>query len=334
MSEIASKSPRLRAPAVTVAVFAAVAALTPGAQATFEGKSGSIAFQRIADLDDPDSSDIARVDPRTRQVRTLTAFPGLSWFPDYSPNGSKLTFTRTDFDATPSDVLYTMKADGSRQTPLTTKCSGECLGDSSSAWAPNGRRLVFERAYGPVVDDAAAKVELRTVKADGSHERLIPLDLPGREPHDAQWSPNGRRLAVNVLNVGDTQPESASALYVFRPDGTRLRRITPLSLNAGNPDWSPSGKRIVFNSSYEGQGAADIYTVRPDGSHLRRVHAAPVDQFAFEPVFSPSGKRIAFTQTDDEFLAHIHTMRRNGTRVRQITHGPVVDLRPDWGARR
>jgi Tol biopolymer transport system component len=329
----ASRAPRVR-PTVVALAIVAMATIPASANATFEGKSGPIAFQRIANLDDPDSSDIVRVNPRTGRVRTLTDSPGLSWFPDYSPNGNRIAFTRTDFDATPSDALYTMKADGSRQTPLTTQCSGECLGDSSSAWAANGRRLVFERAYGPVVDDAAAKVELRTVKADGSRERLIPLDLPGREPHDAQWSPNGRRLAVNVLNVGDTQPESASAIYVFRPDGTRLRRITPLSLNAGNPDWSPSGKRIVFNSSYEGQGAADIYTVRPDGSHLRQVHAPPADHFAFEPVFSPSGKRIAFTQTDDKFLAHIHTMRRNGTRVRQVTSGPVVDLRPDWGARR
>ena len=46
-------------------------------------------------------------------------------------------------------------------------------------------------------------------------------------------------------------------------DGSNLRRITPLRLNAGNPDWSPNGKRIVFNSSYEGQAAVEIYTVRP-----------------------------------------------------------------------
>jgi Tol biopolymer transport system component len=42
--------------------------------------------------------------------------------------------------------------------------------------------------------------------------------------------------------------------------------LTPLRLSAGSPDWSPDGKRIVFNSSYEGQAAVEIYTVRPDGT--------------------------------------------------------------------
>jgi TolB protein len=324
---------RLRASLVAVAL-ATVAALPASANATFEGTSGPIAFQRISDLENGDSADIFRVAPRTGKARQLTDFPGFSWFADYSPNGNRIAFTRTDFEAEgAADVLYTMKADGSHPVRLASDCSGECLGDFSSAWAPNGRRIVFSRAFGPLVDDSADRVELHIAKADGRRDRTVPLDLPGKEPLDAQWSPDGKRLAVNMLNVG-SEPEASSAIYVFRPDGTHLRRITPQSLNAGGPDWSPSGKRIVFNSSYEAQAAADIYTVRPDGSHLRLVHAAPPDQFAFAAVFSPSGKRIAFTQTGDEGLPHIHTMRRNGTRVRQITHGPVVDLQPDWGARR
>jgi TolB protein len=315
----ATHQSRLRATVAAVGV-APPATLPAAANATFEGKPGPIAFQRSTDLEAGDSSDIFRVDPRSGKTRQLTDFTSLSWFPDYSPNGKRVAFTRSGIGS--RDALFEMKTDGSHPVQLRTTCSGECLGDSSSAWAPSGRRIVFERAFGPVVDDTAARLDLYIAKANGRRERRIPLDLEGQEPHDAQWSPNGRRLAVNVLNGADTEPAFASAIYVFRPDGTRLRQITP------------NGKRIVFNSSYEGQAAADIYTVRPDGSHLRRLHAPPVDHFAFEPVFSPSGKRIAFTQTDDEGLPHIHTMRRNGTRVRQITHGPVVDLQPDWGARR
>lgn len=320
--------------ATLVAIAMAVMALPASANATFAGKPGPIAFQRISDLNDDERSDLFRVSPKTGKASQLTDFPATTWFADYSPDGRRLIFTRTDFSASAAgDVLYTMNANGSDPVALASSCTGDCLGDSSAAWAPDASHIVFERAFGPVVDDAAADVDLYIAAADGSGERQVPIDLEGREPHDAQWSPDGEWLAVNVLNVGPTKPKNASAIYVLRPDGSELQQITPLRLNAGNPDWSPNGNRIVFNSSYEGQHEAEIYTVRPDGSHRRRILGQPEDQFAFEPVFSPNGRRIAYTKTSRRGLPHIWTMRANGADRRQLTHGEVVDLRPDWGAR-
>ena len=155
-----------------------------------------------------------------------------------------------------------------------------CLGDSAPAWSPDGNRLVFERAFGPIVKDTAAGVDLVTVNADGSGEQVIlhyrSLEAQGQEPHDAQWSPDGTRIAVMILNA-KAKPHNGSAIYVVDADGSHLRQVTPIRLNAGNPDWSPDGKRIAFNSSFEGQAAVEIYTVRPDGSGLRRLRREPKD---------------------------------------------------------
>ena len=97
------------------------------------------------------------------------------------------------------------------------------------------------------------------------------LEAQGQEPHDAQWSPDGARIAVNILNI-KAKPRNASAIPARR---RRVgHRVTPLRLNAGNPDWSPDGKRIVFNSSYEGQAAVEIYTV-PRRPRLKRVRKEP-----------------------------------------------------------
>jgi Tol biopolymer transport system component len=320
---------RLRVPVVAAAMLALVS--VPAAHATFEGEPGPIAFQRFPDPNDSDRSHIFRVEAPGGAARRLTHLPNISSFPDYSPNGRRIAFTHP-FEG--RDALFTMKADGSDRVRLTAECTGECLGDSASAWAPNGRRIVFERAYGPIVDDNASALELVVARADGRRERVVrsfPLVGGGWEPHGAQWSPNGRRLAVMLLNV--SKPETPSAIYVLKPDGTNLHQITPIRLNAGNPDWSPNGKRIVFNSHYEGQSLAQIYTVRPDGTRLRRVRRQPEGQNAFEPVFSPDGKRIAFVDTRQSGLPHLSTMRRNGTRLEKVTHGRVVDVQPEWGAR-
>ena len=115
-------------------------------------------------------------------------------------------------------------------------------------------------------------------------------------------------------------------------DGGNLRRITPKRLNAGNPDWSPDGKRIAFNSSYEAQAAVEIYTVRPNGKGLRRVRRNPERTFSWAPVWSPDGKRIAMVHHTFETVPHIWTMKRDGTGLRQVTRGPKPDFRPDWGA--
>jgi Tol biopolymer transport system component len=232
------------------------------------------------------------------------------------------------------DTIMTMGADGSSPAVVPTACADPCLGDSSPAWSPDATRLVFERAFGPIVnDEAAGGLELITSNADGTGEQVILRSLPlGKEPHDAQWSPDGTRIAVNMLNI-TAKPRFGSSIHVLNADGSGFRRITPPRLNAGSPDWSPDGKRIVFNSSYEGQAAVEIYIVRPGGRGLKRVRNEPKDSFSFEPVWSPDGRRIAFAHATRTTPPHIWTMKRNGKDLRQITRGPKPDVRPDWGSR-
>jgi TolB protein len=230
-----------------------------------------------------------------------------------------------------------MGSDGSSQTRLQTACRPPtCLGNSAPAWSPDGNRLVFERAFGPIVKDTAAGLDLVTANADGSNEQVIlhyrSLEAQGQEPHDAQWSPDGTRIAVNILNT-KAKPRNASAIYVLDADGSGLHRITPIRLNAGNPDWSPNGKRIAFNSSYEAQAAVEIYTVRPDGSGLKRVRKEREDSYSFDPVWSPGGGRLAFVHGAGRQVPHIWTMKKNGTRLRQVTHGRRPDRGPDWGSK-
>jgi TolB protein len=318
-----------------MAVVIGVAGPPPSAEATFPGKPGPIAFGRSIDPKDEESAQLFSVARPGAKPRKLTS-GGNAVNADYSPDGRRIAFERRYGGRSP-DSLFTMGSDGSRPLRLKTTCAaGTCLGDSAPAWAPDGDRLVFERAFGPIVKDNAAGLDLVTADADGSNEQVIlhyrTREAQGQEMHDAQWSPDGTRIAVMILNI-TAKPRNASAVYVLDADGSDLHRVTPIRLNAGNPDWSPDGKRIAFNSFYGGPKAPEIYTVHPDGSGLRRLRHEPKDSYSFDPSWSPDGGRIAFVHGARGPITHIWTMKQNGTRLRQITHGRRPDRGPDWGSK-
>jgi len=325
----------LRLSVLALAVVPVVAGSAPSAQATPPGEPGPIAFQRFLDPQDEESTQIFTVARPGAKPRKLTS-GGTAVNADYSPDGERIVFERRYGGKSP-DSLFTMGSDGSSKTRLPTTCSAPtCLGDSAPAWSPDGNRFVFERAFGPIVKDNAAGLDLVIADADGSNEQVIlhyrSLEAQGQEPHDAQWSPDGTRIAVNILNI-KAKPRNGSAIYVLDADGSGLHRVTPIRLNAGNPDWSPDGKRIAFNSSYEGQAAVEIYTVRPDGGGLRRLRREPKNSYSFDPVWSPDGGRLAFVHGTGRHVPHIWTMKKNGTRLRQVTRGRRPDRGPDWGSK-
>jgi Tol biopolymer transport system component len=324
----------------TIAIVAAgtlvlVAAATPVAQATYPGKRGSLVFDRLLDPRAEDSSQVFRLGS---PLAPLTNFEGGGYGPDFSADGTRLAVERRFGDGRAESVTI-MDADGSSRVSMPTTCSGDCLGDAEPAWDPSGTKMLVTRAYGPIVGDNAARLDLVEVNLDGSGERVLRhfesgASAKGREPHTPQFSPDGRRIVLNILNT-TTKPRRTSRIYVLDADGTDLYAITPRRLDGGEPDWSPDGKRIVFSSSFQSNRHthSDIYTVRPDGTGLRRIRRESRNTFSFDPVWSPDGGRIAFVRATPSQTPHIWTMRANGTRLRKETLGKPVDLSPEWGVR-
>jgi tricorn protease-like protein len=317
--------------ALAVAVSAASAISAPAAQAAYGGKRGPIVFERLLNPMDESSAQLFALSP-AGQVRQLTHFQGGAFDPDYSPNGRHIAFDRR-FPAGP-DEAFTIRSDGSDPTRIPIACSGQCLGIDEPNWARSGRRIAFGRAFGPVVKDNASTLELAAAGLSGTDDRVIRTFGPtttGTEPHGAVWSPSGRMLAVTIENTSK-QPIGASAIYLISANGKTVRRLTAPKLDAGNPDWAPNGKRIVFNSFYEGQSESELYTIRPDGTGMRRIRREPKHNYAFDPVWSPDGGRIAFVHASKRTPPHIWSIGADGSKLRQETHGNQVDLSPDWGA--
>jgi TolB protein len=330
-----------------LAVAVAGAAAAP-AQATYAGKNGPIGFQRWTGAQE--NAEMFSMSPRGGRPHRLTAGPGAAFNPDYSPNGSRLAFERRygDDPTRKPDAIFTVKSGGGRAAKISRGCTGQCLGDDGPSWSPDGRQILFTRAFGPIVKDNAAELDLMVMNRDGSGQRLIRRFgriVDGLEPGaegKAEFSPDGRQIAVTLITQNADPRRSDSAVYLMNADGSDLRPITPAKLHGGNADWSPNGKLLVFHSNnYHFAGRSEIWVVKPNGKGRRRLRRLHIGR-DYQPVWSPNGRQIAFGH-DGPSVHHgvpvgqnLYTMRSNGSHAHAITDplDKPDELTPDWGSRR
>jgi Tol biopolymer transport system component len=205
------------------------------AQAAFRGDNGKIVYVTHAGGGGQGTVLVARDagggGRRVLHKRTSQSCVGN---PAYSPDGASLALDTCDH-------LATMRADGSGRHELPRFSQPEQPGglyfahDLEPAWSPDGERLVFVSRTG--YDDGFESYESRrlvVMNADGSE----PRELPGQDVHDPHWSSRGL-IAFSSQPPRQGQP----AIWAIRPDGSGLRRVIG---RAGQPTWSPDGRRIAF----------------------------------------------------------------------------------------
>jgi len=100
-----------------------------------------------------------------------------------------------------------------------------------------------------------------------------------------------------------------------------------------NPDWSPDGTKIVFESGLDGE--LSIFTIGIDGENLTRLTNSENNDEG--PVWSPDGTKIAFFSNRREgkderpVSLQIYIMNADGTGQTRITdEGSALDYNPSW----
>jgi Tol biopolymer transport system component len=120
----------------------------------------------------------------------------------------------------------------------------------------------------------------------------------------------------NGLIAFSSSTPSGNQLFTVRPNGEDLHQITHVAGDAGNVDWSPDGRRLVFAIGSE--TSARIAVMRPDGSRLR-VLPQPDGVFDDQPSFSPDGRSIYFERftvaTNDDAIWSMTTEGRDQRRI-------------------
>ena len=137
---------------------------------------------------------------------------------------------------------------------------GSC---SSPTFSPDGRQIAF-------VSNLSGLPQIWKVASSGGWPEMVTaLEDP---VGSVTWSPDGAWLAFNLAPGGGMNEQ----IYLVRPDGTGLRRLTP-----GGKDnnrlgvWSRDGKLLTIGSSRRTPAAIDAYVVDVATGDLRLVSENP-----------------------------------------------------------
>jgi Tol biopolymer transport system component len=205
--------------------------------------------------------------------------------PSWSPDGETIAFSRTQIDGDRgTGTLETVAvADGALEVlagPSRTTFS------AGVTWSPDGERVAFESIHlpRPSLDTEPTGVDLALLTLR-TREVVTVLDA-ARFPETADWSPDGRWIAVGYR---PTPGVEAPDLYLLRPDGSDVRRVTTLTEGGGyatHPSFSADGASVVFAGARHDGDSDQLLRVGIDGGRPQPLDGGPV--FGSHPKVRPA----------------------------------------------
>lgn len=254
-------------------------------------------------------SELWVLDLRGGAVRQLTASHGDGWHnlqPRWSPDGSK--------------ILYTAQSTDEQRRFRTSDFSGLWIGVDFVLIGSGRVRVGVVSATGGETTWLGP--------ADGEHYSL-------RGGSQAFWSPDGRHVAINRINLEHTRreiriasPESGEVRTLYREEVEHW--ISPLAIWIR---WSPDSRRLLFTS--ERSGWNHLYVLRIERGDPRQLTWGSFtvtsnqvyDRYEVTPDWSPDGSTIFFPSNEaGTGERHLYSVPAAGGPRRRITPLPGVHL--------
>jgi Tol biopolymer transport system component/DNA-binding winged helix-turn-helix (wHTH) protein len=193
---------------------------------------------------------------------------------------------------------------------------------ASPVWASDGRSILFTRT------ELAGNHGIWRINLSGRKTEPLPISADSSSALDL--SRRGRRLVytreisnTNVWAVDLPPPKSKSGSSMNPKPWTASTLGT---VGAANPQFSPDGRHVAFQS--DSSGRVEIWISDRDGSHARQLThmGAIVSGFAR---WSPDGKNIVF-HSRPKGLASLYVISAEGGAARPLDAREVDETGPSW----
>lgn len=185
----------------------------------------------------------------TLQNQLLGQFPGMTYAPRFSNDGSQVIMSYAKLDGTSS--IYLMNLGNKTIQRLTNEPQSI---DTSPCFSPDNSQVVF-------MSDRVGKPQLYVMSLSDMEPKRISFG-PG-EYTTPVWSPRGDLIAFTKMHRG------VFSLGVMKVDGSDERIITQ-GYMVDEPTWSPNG-RVLMYTRQERKGPSKLYTIDITGYNERVV---------------------------------------------------------------
>ena len=151
----------------------------------------------------------------------------------------------------------------------------------------NGK-LAFIAKSGPQDVLFVYSIKERKVVRKYKFSKLVSLFSPA-------WSPDGTQIALTGLDYS-----GKNDLYIVQIDDGSIMRLTNDFFNDRNPDWSPNGQWIAFDSDRKNikeNGCSNLFIYHLKEKVIRQLTYGPYSEQW--PAWSPDGRFIAFSSDRD-----------------------------------
>jgi TolB protein len=235
--------------------------------------------------------------------------------PEYSPDGTKISFARLSATncCMALDVVVAA-ADGTGARVISA--DHPVTNNDYSQWSPDSAAILVGTAQGSLLRLDATGTAAPVIVAEGL--RFVGGEV--RPPDGAQ-----------ILYDPDSTPEID--LWIMNADGTGARLLIPASALAGSQQdlsavrWSPDGKMIAFNCAAPANvDVSHLCVTNADGTNIRQLTDESDAWFQTDFAWSPDSTRIAFNRWYTDPATGTTTVRPIG--VASITGGTVIETGP------
>jgi TolB protein len=218
----------IRRPPVVAVLFLALAA---GAE--------TIAADRIfVDQWSPTRSELVIADADGSHPRKLVPGSHIDYNASFSFDGQWIVFTSERYG---SADIFRVHPNGMSLERLTD----DPAFDDQAALSPDGRSVAF------VSSRDAGSTDIYLLDLSTKSVRNL-TNTPGGDFRPS-WSPDGQLIAFSsdrgtpiARAEGHWEQVHATSIYVMRPDGSGVRKVSREGRTAGSPRWSADGKQLVF----------------------------------------------------------------------------------------